>query len=578
MIAHPRGKNTRMQSFPVFDLATGKQSDVEVVCGCKCTDVGNAQRLVALYGDDIHYCAAQKEWYIWDGKRWTLDTTKRIYEMAKDAVQLIHAEASFVDEEDRRHDKQQELTKWAFASESQFRIKAMVDLATSDPRIAITPEQFDTDGWLINCPNGTLDVHKRTLRKHRREDCITKLTAVPYEPSAESELWYKTLLDVLSLDEGAFLQRAAGSALTTANKDKALFYLYGGPNSRKSTLLDPIFATLGDYGEPFDISMLAKAPQRPGGARPDIVKLDGVRAAQCSEVPKGMVFNDALVKSLTSGNPKSARGLFEKRERKIKPVTKLFIEGNHLPRIDFDDEATFNRFHILTFLKSLDPDKVDTSIRETLLTDPEAQKAIFAWIVAGCYLWQEVGLAPPESVNAARKAYQKTMNPLTSFVEMECIRDEMAQTLTSTLWERFTLYRGSEAVHLVPNIRSFGSYLKQFGFDKRHTSNGNVWAGIRLRGVGEFNEDADEDERRLARNGDDVNSVTDNVHTFPCNVALYMETLQKSVTTIHLFTTLEGAGDDGRSEFEKDLDEFVDMVNAWDDSEYEHASGGRDAV
>ena len=567
MISCARSRNAGKRSFPVLDLATGTQTDVEIVYGCKCTDIGNAQRFVAIYGHDIRYCAAQKEWYIWDGNRWAPDTTNRVYEMAKDVAQLIHAEVSFVELNDEKEKlkEQKELSKWAFTSESQYRVKAMVELAQSDPQIAVTLDQFDADGWLVNCSNGTLDLRKRQLREHRREDLITKLIAVPYEPDAESELWYKTLLGALPVDEGAFLQRAAGSALTTLNKDKALFYLYGGPNSRKSTLLDSIFAALGDYGEAFDISMFSKAPQRPGSARPDIVKLDGVRAAQCSEVPKNMVFNDALVKSMTSGNPKSARGMYEKRERKIIPVTKLFIEGNYLPHIDFDDDASFNRFFILTFLRTLAPDEIDTSIKETLTSNPDALKAIFAWVVIGCYLWQDVGLAPPESVNAARKAYQKKMNPLTSFIEAECVDDEGAETSTSELWERFKLDRDIEMVKQVPNMRSFGLFMKQFGYQKKHTRAGNVWIGVRPRDVGEF----DYDEEGPAKRGEHVNSNDGFLRTFPCNVIAYMRSLQNHPSTIHLFTKPTSTIDERENlvELTKDMDEFIDMINEMDSCE-----------
>jgi len=227
VISRARTRNTDKRSFPVLDLATGSQTDVEIICGCKCTDIGNAQRFVAVYGHDIRYCAVQKEWYIWDGKRWAPDTTNRVYEMAKDVAQLIHAEVSFIElkNEKEKRTEQKELSKWAFTSESHFRVRAMVELAQSDPQIAVTPDKFDGDGWLVNCSNGTLDLRKRKLREYRREDLITKLSAVPYEPDAESELWYTTLLGALPLDirireqVDAEIEQAVQSALTAPDPD-----------------------------------------------------------------------------------------------------------------------------------------------------------------------------------------------------------------------------------------------------------------------------------------------------------------------------------------------------------------------
>jgi hypothetical protein len=49
-------------------------------------------------------------------------------------------------------------------------------------------------------------------------------------------VWYAQLFEALPLQEGAFLQRAVGSALTEINWDKALFVLLGSitPTNRLS--------------------------------------------------------------------------------------------------------------------------------------------------------------------------------------------------------------------------------------------------------------------------------------------------------------------------------------------------------
>ena len=60
-----------------------------------------------------------------------------------------------------------------------------------------------------------------------------------------------------------------------------------------------MFKTLGTYADAVNASTFKKAPTRPGGARSDIINIENVRAAQRSEVPDGMVFNDAFIKSMT---------------------------------------------------------------------------------------------------------------------------------------------------------------------------------------------------------------------------------------------------------------------------------------
>jgi putative DNA primase/helicase len=57
-------------------------------------------------------------------------------------------------------------------------ITSVLHLAKSDPRFVIGMDQFDADPWLLNTPTGTVDLKTGQLREHRREDCITKSTAV----------------------------------------------------------------------------------------------------------------------------------------------------------------------------------------------------------------------------------------------------------------------------------------------------------------------------------------------------------------------------------------------------------------
>jgi len=540
------------RELPYMDMTTGEKGIKAVVCGYNMTDTGNAQRLIALCGQNIRYCVNEKTWYVYEelktgGGVWAVDEKNKIYALAQDVISLIHSEVSFVEADGKkeRREAQKALSKWAFASESLNHINAMVVLAQSDQRVTVTSDEFNANPWLINCLNGTLDLEARELRKPAREDLITKIVAVPYEPETKSAKWYERLLEVLSVRQGAFLQRACGSGLTAINRDKALFVLYGKPNARKSTLLDAIFKTLGSYAHPVDISTFAKTITRPGGARPDIVSLEGVRAAQCSEVPHGMIFNDAFLKAITGANPRSVRDLYEKGAHKVIPVTKFYIETNFLPRINFDDEAAFNRFFIVTFLNTIPLEDCDPKIKEFLLDDEEAQKAIFAWLVQGCYDWQDYGLMPPDSVNAARQEYQKTMNPLASFIEGECILEADIETATSELYERFKLAATPEERHNVSNAQSFGMYLTKLGFENVHKERGNVRVGIRLRGPTEFD---DEVTKRVT--AEDPEDYEADLLRVPCTILEYMKKLYKNPSWSSGI----------QKGFEDDLNEIVDEI------------------
>ena len=138
------------------------------------TDLGNARRLVGWFGHDLRYCPPWKKWLVWDGKRWAVDMKGEIVHQAKKTVRALYRLASQITDETRRNS----LVRFAIESEARHRIEAMIALAQTEPGIAVTPNELDANPWLLNCRNGTLDLRTGQLRKHRREDIITKLAPV----------------------------------------------------------------------------------------------------------------------------------------------------------------------------------------------------------------------------------------------------------------------------------------------------------------------------------------------------------------------------------------------------------------
>ena len=51
------------------------------------TDLGNARRLVARHGADIHYIPEWKKWIIWRYDRWQIDTDGAVMRLAKKTVE-----------------------------------------------------------------------------------------------------------------------------------------------------------------------------------------------------------------------------------------------------------------------------------------------------------------------------------------------------------------------------------------------------------------------------------------------------------------------------------------------------------
>jgi P4 family phage/plasmid primase-like protien len=531
-----------------LNLTTESVRDVRVVCGYNMTDMGNASRLIALHGERIRYCAELKEWFLWDGVRWAPDTTNYVQELAKDAVRLIHAEVSFMSGAAKAERKK--LTDWAYASEAHVRINAMIKEAQSDRRIAVKAGDFDANKWLINTPEGTINLEgeKCELRPHNRDELLTKVTLGRHNPDADGWRYYKTLFESLSPSEVAFFQHAWGSALEPTIKNKALFILYGRSNSKKSTCSEPPLYALGDYACTQNITTFIKTPKRGGAARPDIVSLEGVHVAYCEETPAGMVFDDATIKSLTSLARQRARTLYQVRERDIELICTFFIETNELPRIDTIDndqaEAVFNRLYVISFTHPIANEDVDPSIKQTLITEQEALDAVLTWVINGYFDYAKTGLCPPDSVKEASEDYQLKMNPLAEFFKDEIVADDgsvkwarvgrIVRTLSKDIYAHFDNVASLEVRKLVKNKSRFGVYFSKLakakGFESEHTDEGTAWLNLRIRDW------SDEGKSNKAQNKepDRLIEKTPFLIKSPCKIRDYYAELKKHTFTISL--------------------------------------------
>jgi len=104
------------------------------------TDLGNAERFADQHAGRVLY-SDRDGWMVYNGLRWERDREGAIGRAAKMVVRGIYTEAERCEDPDER----KALSAWACSSESAARIRALIDLARWDDRIAIKHERFDAD-------------------------------------------------------------------------------------------------------------------------------------------------------------------------------------------------------------------------------------------------------------------------------------------------------------------------------------------------------------------------------------------------------------------------------------------------
>jgi putative DNA primase/helicase len=253
------------------------------------TDLGNARRFVELHGRDIRYCHPERAWYVWDGRRWQRDETAEIERLAKQVPAAIYREAGSAEREQR-----EALAKWALRSESRDRIRAMLDMAASEPDIPAHPEGFDQEPDVLNVLNGTLELRTRQLRPHRREDMLTKLAPVEWNPEARSDLWEQVLERTLPDAEAQrFFQKAAGATILGRSGADVLILIHGPTRSAKGTAQSALSSAMGEYAATAGLGDFAER-DRAGGARPEIVRLRGARMVSVYETSRRLKLSASL--------------------------------------------------------------------------------------------------------------------------------------------------------------------------------------------------------------------------------------------------------------------------------------------
>ena len=385
------------------------------------TDTMNANRLVDRHGADIRYVSERRAhgWMVWDGSRWATDTSGNIIELAKDTAAGIFDEVGALVQGNLQlaHTEPRSLAQWAVESLDSGRLNSMARLAQSDPKVVVSVLDLDTDPYLLNCTNGTVDLRTGELREPRREDLLTKSTGIEYDPNAKCPHWEEFISWAMQGNKELieFMQLALGMSLTGDTTERLVFFLHGGGKNGKSVTLKVIRGILGDYALRVQSKLFeaTKFKNGAGSASPEIAELKGKRFICTSEIEDGTKLATALLKDMTGDENMSGRFLYENLVE-FKAEFKPWIAANHKPEVPAEDQAVWDRMRLIPFDARVTEDQVDRLLGEKLLDEAPG---ILAWAVRGCLQWQKSGMTTPAKVMEATAGYRAEMDYFADYLD-----------------------------------------------------------------------------------------------------------------------------------------------------------------
>lgn len=222
-------------------------------------------------------------------------------------------------------------------------------------RLDVPRARFDATPWVLGLPGGEVvdlrggegDLPEPAVRSMVPEDYVTRLTKVALQPrratwwqqfrQAQCPGWFegghegaerrailwgkempcvhKFLADVFQGDWETAEALLAHSAamLFGGNHAQSFTFLIGESGSGKSTWLEILRVTLGDYAEKFEIHDLLTQRGKSNSDSRLLPRLQGPRVVISAEPPREVAFDSAILTSITGESAVTARRLYSEQ-------------------------------------------------------------------------------------------------------------------------------------------------------------------------------------------------------------------------------------------------------------------------
>ena len=406
------------------------------------------------HADELRYIARWGRWLNFDGSRWCFDSTLHAFERARVICREVAIDCG----------------KPASTVASAKTVAAVEKLAKSDRRLAAMIEQFDAGPCLFNTDSATYDLRTGHGRAPDPLDYITKITASAAAPSGTPHpLWTGFLHRITggNPELQSFLQRYIGYCCTGLTTEHVFVFAYGTGANGKGTFINTIADIFGDYATIADMgTFIASNSER---HPTDLAKLNGARLVVAQETQKGRRWNETKIKTLSGGDRITAR--FMRQDFfDFDPTFKLFIVGNHKPRLTSVDEAIRRRLLLVPFTVQIPPGERDANLRNRLKVE---WPAILRWCIDGCLAWQELGLVPPTIVRDATESYFADQDTLGQWLE-DATEDGGPLAFTR-IAELFASWKAwcEERNHKPGTTTALSDMLTDRGFEKKREHGGH---------------------------------------------------------------------------------------------------------
>jgi P4 family phage/plasmid primase-like protien len=286
-------------------------------------------------------------------------------------------------------------------------------------------ENLDTNRDLLGFDNGVYDLQSGCFRDGNPDDMISMSVRYNYKIFNERDSQIKEIEHFFSMiqiekDMSNFLKKLIASFIDGHIRDQKFPVFTGSGANGKSTILNLIRQSMGDYYGVLSVTALTQKRAASGNATPEFVTLKGKRLAVMQESEFDESIRVGCMKELTGGDSFPGRALYGDQIM-IHPQFKLILVCNKKPKVMADDNGTWRRILVMLFGSEFvqnptEPNqfKIDRELEVRIKTWSQA----FMWLLLNKYYPDYIknGLIPPTIIENETNEYRQKSDVYLQFV------------------------------------------------------------------------------------------------------------------------------------------------------------------
>lgn len=366
---------------------------------------------------------------------------------------------------------------------------------------------LDSTPHLVGFKNGVFDFNQMSFRDGCQSDYITFSTGydyIDYDPECENvKDIYKFLGQIIPNKRVLeYTLKVLGKSLVGMPDER--FYIWTGLSGAngKSTLVNFLEHTLGEYITGVDVSLLTNKRGSSSNASPDVVRLRGKRIFTFQEPEHDDKLRTGILKQYTGGDTIVARELF-KAPISFKLQGTMIMCCNDLPTVTSIDGGTWRRIRVVEFKSRF----CENPVKENeFKIDPSIKYKIKHWrpyfmsiLIHWYQRFLDEGMNEPDEVKKATAKYKVDNDKFNEFFDQVLEECNESFEPNKIIYNHFSNWWSNNYPNSrVPDIKDLRRAMKiKYGNEKESIINGCMNYGFNIKIKQSFNEDFDNNTEDL---------------------------------------------------------------------------------